>query len=228
MGLHEKAGSSAVRLADGGRRRKPEGIDELKRADATPLRGGFGGDEAAGMVVVEVLMRKYTDHLPLYRQAAAFMRGAGFDLSRKNCLWPCRVRLRRSRCPRARGRELAPCQQLESRPRRRRHRQCHRIRKTPWHQCHEIPGRRPPTPRQRHHFSGSCPDSSRLTARPLRPTSRLTAPDTAQPRAWPTADRRRRRQHGLVRRLPPRHLLDFSKTLNLLISEEKTTLPPVC
>ena len=34
-------------------------------------------------VVVEVLVRKYTDHLPLYRQAAAFLRDAGVDLSRK-------------------------------------------------------------------------------------------------------------------------------------------------
>ena len=50
MGLHEKAGSRAVRLADGGRRRKLEGKDEPKRADAAPLRGGFGGDETAGVV----------------------------------------------------------------------------------------------------------------------------------------------------------------------------------
>lgn len=31
----------------------------------------------------EVLVRKYTDHLPLYRQAAAFLRDADIDLSRK-------------------------------------------------------------------------------------------------------------------------------------------------
>jgi transposase len=34
-------------------------------------------------VVVEVLVRKYTDHLPLYRQEAAFLRDAGVTLSRK-------------------------------------------------------------------------------------------------------------------------------------------------
>jgi len=34
-------------------------------------------------VVIEVLVRKYTDHLPVYRQAEAFLRDAGLDLSRK-------------------------------------------------------------------------------------------------------------------------------------------------
>ena len=34
-------------------------------------------------VVIEVMVRKYTDHLPLFRQAAAFLRDAGIDLSRK-------------------------------------------------------------------------------------------------------------------------------------------------
>jgi len=34
-------------------------------------------------VVLEVLVRKYTDHLPLYRQEAAFLRDAGVTLSRK-------------------------------------------------------------------------------------------------------------------------------------------------
>ena len=34
-------------------------------------------------VVLEVLVRKYTDHLPFFRQAAAFLRDAGVTLSRK-------------------------------------------------------------------------------------------------------------------------------------------------
>jgi hypothetical protein len=34
-------------------------------------------------VVIEVMVRKYTDHLPLFRQAAAFLRDAGINLSRK-------------------------------------------------------------------------------------------------------------------------------------------------
>jgi transposase len=37
-------------------------------------------------VVIEVVVRKYTDHLPLYRQSEAFLRDAGLDLSRKTLM----------------------------------------------------------------------------------------------------------------------------------------------
>jgi hypothetical protein len=73
-------------------------------------------------------------------------------LGRKNCLRPCRVRLRRNRCPRSRGRALAPRRQLGGRPTRHRHRQCHRIRKTPWDQSKGVPRRCPSTLGQRHHL----------------------------------------------------------------------------
>ena len=73
-------------------------------------------------------------------------------LGRKNCLRPCRVRLRRNRCPRSRGRALAPRRQLGGRPTRHRHRQCHRIRKTPCHQSKGVPRRCPSTLGQRHHL----------------------------------------------------------------------------
>ena len=94
-------------------------------------------------------------------------------LGRKNCLRPCRVRLRRNRCPRSRGRALDARRQLGGRPTRRRHRQCHRIRKTPWHQSQGVPRRRPPTPSQRHHLRGALADTRRLAAPPFRPTSCL-------------------------------------------------------
>ena len=94
-------------------------------------------------------------------------------LGRKNCLRPCRVRLRRNRCPRSRGRALDARRQLGGRPTRRRHRQCHRILKTPWHQSQGVPRRRPPTPSQRHHLRGALADTRRLAAPPLRPTSCL-------------------------------------------------------
>ena len=43
-------------------------------------------------VVVEVLVRKYTDHMPLYRQAASFLRDANIDLSRKTLMgWAMRA-----------------------------------------------------------------------------------------------------------------------------------------
>jgi transposase len=43
-------------------------------------------------VVIEVLVRKYTDHMPLYRQAAAFLRDADIDLSRKTLMgWVMRA-----------------------------------------------------------------------------------------------------------------------------------------
>ena len=103
-------------------------------------------------------------------------------LGRKNCLRPCRVRLRRNPCPRSRGRALDARRQLGGRPTRRRDRQCHRILKTPWNQSQGVPRRRPPTPNQRHHLRGALADTRRLTAPPLRPTSCLTPPATAQPR----------------------------------------------
>ena len=153
-------------------------------------------------------------------------------LGRKNCLRPCRVRLRRNRCPRSRGRALDARRQLGGRPTRRRHRQRHRIRKTPWDQSQRAPRRRPPTPGQRHHLSGSCPDSSRLAALPLRSPSRqvlalpLHPPLRLPPgtdHSLPTSDLRPRssRQHGLVRRLLKKHLGANPKLAETAQSEDE-------
>ena len=92
-------------------------------------------------------------------------------LGRKKCLRPCGIRLRRKRSRRSRGRALpsamrdapaagdsgrfsgralAPRRQLGSGSTRRRHRQRHRILKTPRDQSQGVPRRRPPPPGLRH------------------------------------------------------------------------------